>query len=144
MLWFMLLHDMLASFYAGPVSIAELPCRNADSSVLQQAVKDALLCTHVHPEGIEGAFVQAAAVAVLSNTPTPGKSVQLQSLCPACVLFRVQAHSSLMYTSLLVSGTKPLCWGKSVSASLADDWQLWSCSIHATMLRNYIGSIMPQ
>ncbi|KAL3156858.1 hypothetical protein ABBQ38_001127 [Trebouxia sp. C0009 RCD-2024] len=51
-----------------PVGLAY---RNADSKVLQQAVADALLCTHVHPEGIEGAFMQAAAVAALSNTPTP-------------------------------------------------------------------------
>ena len=47
-------------------------CRNADSATLQQAVEDALLRTHVHPEGIEGAFVQAAAVAALCKSD-PGK-----------------------------------------------------------------------
>ncbi|KAL3132646.1 hypothetical protein ABBQ32_009169 [Trebouxia sp. C0010 RCD-2024] len=51
-----------------PVGLAY---RNADTKLLQQAVADALLCTHVHPEGIEGAYMQAAAVAALSNTPTP-------------------------------------------------------------------------
>lgn len=67
---------------AGTVSYAELLCRNANSKLLQQAVADALKCTHVHPEGIEGAFMQAAAVAALSNTPTPGKSAYLQCVCP--------------------------------------------------------------
>ena len=69
------------------ISCAELLCRNADSKLLRQAVADALLCTHVHPEGIEGAFVQAAAVAALSNTPTPGKSVlPAVHLCLVCAL----------------------------------------------------------
>jgi hypothetical protein len=49
-----------------------LPCaglayHHASKDVLTQAVEDAVSCTHVHPLGIEGAVVQAAAVAWLSN-----------------------------------------------------------------------------
>ncbi len=40
-------------------------CRNAGDAVLLAAVKAALLCTHVHPEGIDGAYIQAQAVAML-------------------------------------------------------------------------------
>jgi poly(ADP-ribose) glycohydrolase ARH3 len=36
--------------------------------VLHQAVEDALLCTHVHPEAVDGAFVQAKAVASAAIT----------------------------------------------------------------------------
>ena len=90
-------------------------CRNADSSLLQQAVKDALLCTHVHPEGIEGAVIQAAAVAALSKTLTAGKSVYLQYIhvLPAS-LFKARsalyipdlAADYLQCMSLCVN----LCW----------------------------------
>jgi ADP-ribosylglycohydrolase len=46
-------------------------CRNAAPDVFKRAVRDAVLCTHVHPEGVEGALAQAAAVAALSlSTPT--------------------------------------------------------------------------
>ena len=39
--------------------------------MFKRAVRDAVLCTHVHPEGVEGALAQAAAVAALSlSTPT--------------------------------------------------------------------------
>jgi ADP-ribosylglycohydrolase len=45
--------------------------RNAAPDVFKLAVRDAVLCTHVHPEGVEGALAQAAAVAALSlSTPT--------------------------------------------------------------------------
>ena len=43
-----------------PVGLAY---RHAAPEVLHQAVEDALLCTHVHPEAVDGAFVQARAVA---------------------------------------------------------------------------------
>ncbi|DBA96640.1 TPA: hypothetical protein ACH3X1_015498 [Trebouxia sp. C0004] len=38
------------------------------SRTLCKAVEDALLCTHVCPAGIEGAFIQAAAIAALSQS----------------------------------------------------------------------------
>ena len=46
----------------------DFACRHATPQVLRQAVQAALLPTHVHPEGIEGAFVQAAAVAALCSS----------------------------------------------------------------------------
>lgn len=42
--------------------------RKADDAELKKAVFDAVRCTHVHPEGIDGAVVQAKAVALLVNT----------------------------------------------------------------------------
>ncbi|MFZ5832884.1 MAG: ADP-ribosylglycohydrolase family protein [Planctomycetota bacterium] len=41
--------------------------RHASSDVLQQAVVDAILCTHVHPEAVDAAFVQAKAVALAAT-----------------------------------------------------------------------------
>lgn len=52
-----------------PVGLA---FRNASDEALHDAVEAALLCTHVHPEGIDGAWIQAKAVALLSQTPTSG------------------------------------------------------------------------
>jgi poly(ADP-ribose) glycohydrolase ARH3 len=51
-----------------PVGLA---FRNADDGVLREAVKSALLCTHVHPEAIEGAFIQARAVSELVRLSDP-------------------------------------------------------------------------
>lgn len=51
-----------------PVGLAY---RNSKPDVLKQAVRDAVQCTHVHPDGVEGAVTQAAAVAALSLS-TPG------------------------------------------------------------------------
>jgi poly(ADP-ribose) glycohydrolase ARH3 len=48
-----------------PVGLAY---RHASDDVLHQAVEAALLCTHVHPEAIDGAFIQARAVATLATT----------------------------------------------------------------------------
>ena len=45
--------------------------RHATDQVLRQVVTDALLCTHVHPEAIDGAFVQAKAVAVAATADPP-------------------------------------------------------------------------
>eukprot|EP00741_Cyanophora_paradoxa_P020289 tig00021244_g19583.t1 len=57
----------------GPVGLA---FRNAPHAVLYRAVHDAVMCTHRHAEGIDGAFVQAAAVAslarlALADAPAP-------------------------------------------------------------------------
>jgi len=51
-----------------PVGLAY---RHASDGVLWNAVADALLCTHVHPEAIDGAFAQAKAVALAATTPKP-------------------------------------------------------------------------
>ncbi len=48
-----------------PVGLAY---RNAAAELLLRAVEDALLCTHVHPEAIDGALVQAKAVAIAATT----------------------------------------------------------------------------
>jgi poly(ADP-ribose) glycohydrolase ARH3 len=48
-----------------PVGLAY---RHAPDEILQEAVEDALLCTHVHPEAIDGAPVQAKAVAIAATT----------------------------------------------------------------------------
>jgi len=42
--------------------------RHAAPEALHLAVEDALVCTHVHPEGIDGAFIQATAVATAATT----------------------------------------------------------------------------
>lgn len=51
-----------------PVGLAY---RHADDDTLRQAVEAALLCTHVHPEAIDGAVVQAKAVAIAATTAEP-------------------------------------------------------------------------
>jgi poly(ADP-ribose) glycohydrolase ARH3 len=47
-----------------PVGLA---FRNVEDPVLRQAVKAALLCTHVHPDAVDGAFIQARAVSELAR-----------------------------------------------------------------------------
>jgi poly(ADP-ribose) glycohydrolase ARH3 len=51
-----------------PVGLA---FRNAADTVLRQAVEMALLCTHVHPDAVDGAFVQAKAVSELARCGDP-------------------------------------------------------------------------
>jgi poly(ADP-ribose) glycohydrolase ARH3 len=75
--------------------------RRAPDDLLRQAVADALLCTHVHPEAIDGAFVQAKAVALAATTAaadfSPGN--WLESL-------RASARTGIMQAKLdaLASG----------------------------------------
>ena len=52
-----------------PVGLAY---RHASDDVLRQAVEAALLCTHVHPEAIDGAVIQAKAVAMLATADPDG------------------------------------------------------------------------
>lgn len=47
-------------------------CRNAPVGKLHKAVRDALLCTHVHVDAVDGAFIQAAAVAALCRSSITG------------------------------------------------------------------------
>ncbi|DBA65839.1 TPA: hypothetical protein ACH3X2_002870 [Trebouxia sp. C0005] len=42
---------------------------------LYKAVEDALLCTHVHPGGTEGPFIQAAAIAALPQSVVAQRTV---------------------------------------------------------------------
>lgn len=51
-----------------PIGLAH---RHAPLPALEAGVRTALLCTHVHPVGVEGALAQAAAVAALCATPHP-------------------------------------------------------------------------
>lgn len=46
---------------------------NCDDEGLKKAVTDAVRCTHVHPEGVDGALVQAKAVALLSRLDSPAE-----------------------------------------------------------------------
>jgi poly(ADP-ribose) glycohydrolase ARH3 len=53
-----------------PVGLA---FRNAGDAVLRQAVESALLCTHVHPDAVDGAFIQAKAICELARTANPAR-----------------------------------------------------------------------
>jgi len=52
----------------GPVGLAY---RNGDDAVLRETVRLALLCTHVHADAVDGAFIQAKAVAELVRVESP-------------------------------------------------------------------------
>lgn len=62
-------HGSGGAMRIAPVGLAY---RNASDELLLQAVEAALLCTHVHPEAIAGAYLQAKAVALLAAAD-PGK-----------------------------------------------------------------------
>ena len=67
----------------GPVGLA---FRNAPQDVLYRAVELALLCTHVHPEAVDGAFIQAKTISELCRWKDVSEArvsellAQLQSL----------------------------------------------------------------
>lgn len=74
-----------------PVGLAY---RHGSDDMLHRAVEDALLCTHVHPEAIDGAFVQAKAVAwaaTVENPDLPDRATLLKSLLQASQTTIVQA-----------------------------------------------------
>jgi len=50
------------------ISPVGLAYRHASDELLHQTVEAALLCTHVHPEAIDGAFIQAKAVSILATS----------------------------------------------------------------------------
>jgi poly(ADP-ribose) glycohydrolase ARH3 len=72
-----------------PVGLA---FRSAEDAVLRRAVELALLCTHVHPDAVDGAFIQAKAVSELARRVDPaGLDVtrflsSLQSMAESTVL----------------------------------------------------------
>ncbi|KAK9824227.1 hypothetical protein WJX72_008668 [[Myrmecia] bisecta] len=80
-----------------PVGLAY---RNASPAVLEQAVREALLCTHVHPEGVDGAFIQAAAVAALARS-TPAGSGPAGSPAALLTLLTPLANTKSMRDKLL-------------------------------------------
>ena len=47
------------------IAPVDLAFRHAPQDVLYRAVEVALLCTHVHPEAVDGAFIQAKAISEL-------------------------------------------------------------------------------
>jgi ADP-ribosylglycohydrolase len=53
------------------IALVGLACRHAADEVLHGAVEDALVCTYVQPEAIDGAFIQAKAVALAVTTAGP-------------------------------------------------------------------------
>jgi len=59
-----------ASMRIAPIGLAY---RHASNEDLYKAVVDAIVCTHVHPDGIDAAYVQAKAVALLSLLPGPSQ-----------------------------------------------------------------------
>lgn len=66
-----------------PVGLAY---RHAADEVLREAVEAALLCTHIHPEAIDGAMVQAKVVAIAANSSpeTFDPNAVIQILLPMC------------------------------------------------------------
>lgn len=50
-----------------PVGLAFANC-DKDDATMYRAVRAACLCTHVHPESLDAAFIQAKAVAILAKS----------------------------------------------------------------------------
>jgi poly(ADP-ribose) glycohydrolase ARH3 len=77
-----------------PVGLAY---RHAPDEFLLEAVEDALLCTHVHPEAIDGALVQAKAIALAATT-------EPESFNPANLIdaLRATCRTEVMTTKLKI------------------------------------------
>jgi poly(ADP-ribose) glycohydrolase ARH3 len=83
-----------------PVGLAY---RHADADELAEAVEDAMLCTHVHAEAIDGALVQAKAVAIAATTE-PGSfdpASVVQRLAAVCRTETMQAKLAALGDGLL-------------------------------------------
>lgn len=71
-----------------------LAYRHASDGALRKTVEAALLCTHVHPEAIDGAFIQAKAVAQAAAVAEPlefdakGFPLMLVRLCETDIMRR--------------------------------------------------------
>ena len=78
-----------------PVGLAY---RNASNDVLHQAVEAALLCTHIHPEAIDGAFIQAKAIAILATSDPNGFNRRqfLETLLGHSTIFVVQRKLEIL------------------------------------------------
>jgi poly(ADP-ribose) glycohydrolase ARH3 len=73
-----------------PVGLA---FRNASEEVLYCAVEMALLCTHVHPEAVDGAFIQAKAISELCRWGDAFAAVQVDELL---ILLEAMARTAPM------------------------------------------------
>jgi poly(ADP-ribose) glycohydrolase ARH3 len=60
-----------------PVGLAY---RHASERTLYYAVKEALVCSHIHREAIDGAFLQASVVAIAANTQDPARFAPQETL----------------------------------------------------------------
>jgi poly(ADP-ribose) glycohydrolase ARH3 len=78
-----------------PVGLAY---RNASDDVLHRAVEAALLCTHIHPEAIDGAFIQAKAIATLATSDPNGFNRRqfLETLLGHSTIFVVQRKLEIL------------------------------------------------
>jgi poly(ADP-ribose) glycohydrolase ARH3 len=78
-----------------PVGLAY---RHASDDVLHQAVEAALLCTHIHPEAIDGAFIQAKAIATLATSDPNGFNRRqfLETLLGHSTVFVVQRKLEIL------------------------------------------------
>ena len=82
-----------------PVGLAY---RHAPAAVLMDAVEDALRCTHVHPEAIDGALVQAKAVA-MAATAEPERfdpAGMIETLATVCQTETMQAKLTALAGAL--------------------------------------------
>ena len=96
-------------------------CRHASPEVPHKAVEDALLCSHVHPEGIEGAYIQAAAVAALCTCAGPAS----QGTCAASTLRQLLWLPSVhALAQCAASNHRQLPWLPSVHALAQHQKQL--------------------
>ncbi len=82
-----------------PVGLAY---RHAGDDELAKAVEDAIICTHVHPEAIDGALVQAKAVATAAtaNVADLDSDATVQSLRAICRTEVVAAKLDALADSL--------------------------------------------
>lgn len=111
-----------------PVGLAY---RHASDDVLAEAVEDALLCTHVHPEAIDGALVQAKAVAIAATTtPTTfAPANMVQTLAGVCRTETMQAKLAALADGLRQNDEDPFVIarvGNGIRASQAVAAALWA------------------
>lgn len=111
-----------------PVGLAY---RHAAPDILEQAVKDALLCTHVHPEAVDGAFVQARAVGWAAIADPDGFDPQqlLRELLGAARTTIVQAKLEALDSGLREEDSDPFVIariGNGIRASEAVAAALWA------------------
>jgi len=63
---------------------------NKNDEPLKKAVFDAVQCTHTHPEGVDGALVQAKAVAILTNIDNTADFDPMSFLEKLCQIAEVE------------------------------------------------------
>ncbi|MBD3226306.1 MAG: hypothetical protein GF313_16375 [Caldithrix sp.] len=108
--------------------------RNSKRTEMRRAVTDALLCTHVHPIGIDGAVIQARMIGILANLKGAGDVDPVE----ICATLRKEAADKIIVQKIdiiekLIIRRDPddaaiLNLGNGINASEAV-----SCSIFATL-----------